>query len=77
MKRLLALVLALVMAFTTSTFALSWVKKDTSWYVLDEAKGEYLIFLDSDDYIEKDLLKKINDSIKDNPDVVRFQIKEV
>lgn len=42
MKRLLALVLALVMAFTTSAFALSWVKKDTSWYVLDEAKGEYL-----------------------------------
>ena len=42
-----------------------------------KAKGEYLIFLDSDDYIEKDLLKKINDSIKDNPDVVRFQIKEV
>lgn len=42
-----------------------------------KAKGEYLIFLDSDDYIEKDLLKKINDSLKDNPDVVRFQIKEV
>ena len=41
-----------------------------------KAKGEYLIFLDSDDYIEKDLLKKINDSLKDNPDVVRFQIKE-
>ena len=42
-----------------------------------KAKGDYLIFLDSDDYIEKDLLKKLNDSLEDNPDIVRFQIKEV
>lgn len=42
-----------------------------------KAKGDYLIFLDSDDYIEKDLLKKINDSLDDNPDIVRFQIQEV
>ncbi len=41
------------------------------------ATGEYLIFLDSDDYIEKDLLKEINKSLKNNPDLVRFQIKEV
>ena len=42
-----------------------------------QATGEYLIFIDSDDYIEKDLLKKINNSLKNNPDVVRYQIKEV
>lgn len=41
------------------------------------AKGEYIIFLDSDDYIEKDLLKEINESLDNNPDIVRFQIKEV
>lgn len=41
------------------------------------ATGEYLIFLDSDDYWEKDLLKEINKSLKNNPDIVRFQIKEV
>ena len=41
-----------------------------------EAKGEYIIFLDSDDYIEKDLLKKINESLDNKPDVVRYQIKE-
>lgn len=41
------------------------------------ATGEYIIFLDSDDYIEKDLLKEINKSLKNNPDLVRFQIKEV
>ena len=39
--------------------------------------GDYLIFLDSDDYIEKDLLKEINESLSNNPDLVRFQIKEV
>ena len=42
-----------------------------------KAKGEYLIFVDSDDYIEKDLLKELNKSLTDNPDLVRFQIREV
>ena len=42
-----------------------------------KAKGEYLIFIDSDDYIDKDLLKEINKSLKNNPDIVRFQIREV
>ena len=40
-----------------------------------DANGEYLIFLDSDDYIEKDLLKEINKSLSNNPDLVRFKIK--
>ena len=39
--------------------------------------GDYLIFLDSDDYIEKDLLKEINNSLSNKPDLVRYQIKEV
>lgn len=42
-----------------------------------KAKGEYIIFLDSDDYWRKDLLKEINKSLKNNPDVVRFQIQEI
>ncbi len=41
-----------------------------------EAKGEYLLFLDSDDYLEKNLLCEIKKSLKNNPDLVRFQIKE-
>ena len=41
------------------------------------AKGEYLIFLDSDDYIEKDLLKEINKYLFNNPDIVRYQAQEV
>lgn len=42
-----------------------------------KAKGDYIIFIDSDDYIEKDLLKEINKSLKNNPDLVRFQIQDV
>ncbi len=42
-----------------------------------KATGEYLIFLDSDDYWEKDLLKKINKSLDNNPDLVRFQVRTV
>ena len=41
------------------------------------ATGDYLLFVDSDDYLEKDLLKELNKSLKNNPDLVRFQIKEV
>lgn len=41
-----------------------------------KAKGEYILFLDSDDFIEKDLLKRINDSSKNNPDIIRFQIED-
>ena len=41
------------------------------------ATGEYLLFLDSDDYLEKNTLKEIKKSLKNNPDLVRFQIREV
>lgn len=44
---------------------------------VEKASGEYILFLDSDDYIEKGLLKEINKSLNNNPDIVRFQIKEV
>ena len=39
--------------------------------------GEYFILLDGDDYIESDLFKKLNESVKNDPDIVRFQIRDV
>ena len=42
-----------------------------------KAKGEYLIFLDSDDYWSKDLLKEVSKSLENNPDLVRFQVRTV
>ena len=42
-----------------------------------KAKGEYLLFIDSDDYIEKDTLKEIEKVLDTKPDLVRFQIREV
>lgn len=42
-----------------------------------KATGEYIIFIDSDDYWDKDLLKEISKSLDNNPDIVRFQIREV
>lgn len=44
---------------------------------VEKATGKYILFLDSDDYIEKRLLEEVNKSLKNNPDIVRFQIKEV
>ncbi len=42
-----------------------------------KAKGEYILFLDSDDYLEEETLEHIEKELSTNPDVVRFQIKEV
>lgn len=47
-------------------------------YGVKKARGEYLLFVDSDDTIESDLLKKLNQVIKKQEvDVVRFGINEV
>lgn len=41
------------------------------------AKGEYLIFLDSDDYWDKELLKNLSKSMDNKPDLIRFQARTV
>lgn len=47
-------------------------------YGVKKARGEYLVFVDSDDMIEKDLLKKLNKVVeKESVDVLRFGIYEV
>ena len=42
-----------------------------------QAKGEYLVFLDSDDWWDKDLLKEVSKSLDNDPDLVRFQVRTV
>lgn len=44
-------------------------------YGVSKSTGEYILFLDSDDYFEKDLLKEINDSLTKDYDIVRFQVQ--
>ncbi len=42
------------------------------------AKGEYLVFIDSDDYIEKDMLSTVNETISQTScDIVMFNFYEV
>lgn len=41
-------------------------------------KGDYLIFVDGDDYIESQLLSKLNESLKKNPvDLLRYECNVV
>lgn len=42
-----------------------------------KATGDYILFVDSDDYIENELLEKIFISSKNKPDLIRFQVREV
>lgn len=44
---------------------------------LKKANGEYILFVDSRDFIQGGLLKTLSTKIKDNPDIIRFQSKEV
>ena len=44
---------------------------DTRNIGIDKAKGEYIMFVDSDDYIEKDLLKNLNKYMKDKYEVIQ------
>ena len=42
-----------------------------------KASGKYLLFVDSDDYIDKELLQRLDQVTKNNPDLVRFGLNEV
>lgn len=46
---------------------------DTRNYGVNQATGEYIIFVDSDDYISKTLLKDIEQYIKQNIDLIKWK----
>lgn len=51
---------------------------DARNYGVQYVTGDYILFIDSDDYIEKELLQKLNDCIeKYNFDIVRFEAQLV
>lgn len=45
-------------------------------YGVSKAKGDYLLFLDSDDYYSDNFLNVLSESIEEN-DVVRFQCRDI
>ena len=44
---------------------------------LDKASGDYILFVDSDDWIENNCLEVLNDVITENIDVVVFGLKQI
>jgi len=50
---------------------------DTRNFGISKANGDYILFVDSDDYIEIDLLEKLENYIKENIDVIKFKLKRV
>lgn len=48
---------------------------DARNYGVKYVTGDYLIFVDSDDFIESDLLEKLNNELKSgNPDIIKYMI---
>lgn len=63
------------------SFIKGYIKKNNGLssarnFGVKKATGDYLIFVDSDDYIEKDLLKNINQNLE-NVDILKYQVKKI
>lgn len=50
---------------------------DTRNYGIDHAKGEYFIFVDSDDYIEPGLIKELLQYIENGVDIVKYKAQHL
>lgn len=50
---------------------------DTRNFGIERSTGNYILFVDSDDYIEPDLVSRLNSYMKDNVDVIKFKLKRV
>ena len=42
-----------------------------------KAKGEYVLFVNTNNYVENNLLKTLDKKLRDFPDIVRFQMKKI
>lgn len=50
---------------------------DTRNFGMDKATGDYIMFVDSDDYIEKDLLTKLKPYIDEDIELIKYKTKKV
>lgn len=44
---------------------------------IEHANGQYIIFVDSDDYIDKDLIKVLDIYMKNNIDLIKYKLQRV
>ena len=50
---------------------------NTRNFGIEKAHGDYILFIDSDDYIDSTTLKKIKTYIDDNIDMIKFKLQRV
>jgi len=50
---------------------------DTRNYGISKAKGKYILFVDSDDYIKENLIQELNKYIEQDIDLVKFKLEKV
>lgn len=50
---------------------------DTRNFGIEHATGDYILFVDSDDYIETNLLDKLNTYMQENIEVIKFKLQRV
>jgi glycosyltransferase involved in cell wall biosynthesis len=50
---------------------------DTRNYGIEKAESDYIMYIDSDDYIEKDTLEKLNKYIEQEIELIKFKLQKV
>ena len=50
---------------------------DTRNFGMEKATGKYIMFVDSDDYIDDDLIPELEPFMKENIDVIKFKLRRV